>query len=176
MKAGWAPVVLFAILLAGHRHVHAQAMPAAVRGSWKISRILPVQSAACWDAIRAKSLLGTTLTYGAHTLDWQGGREPISEALTRSLSSKQFQDEPGAQGKVRNPDLKQLGIAAARVVEIDLQHEDADVTGATTEVPGDTILLAGPGRIVVSACGVYYAAVRVDKPLPRPPASGPGSR
>jgi hypothetical protein len=44
--------------------------------------------------------------------------------------------------------------------EVDLQHEDADVTGATTEVPGDTVVLAGPGRIIVSACGVYYEATR----------------
>jgi hypothetical protein len=35
-----------------------------------------------------------------------------------------------------------------------------DITGATTEVPGDSVLLAGPNRIVVSACGVYFEATR----------------
>jgi hypothetical protein len=57
-------------------------------------------------------------------------------------------------------DLAELGIRTEQVTEIDLQHEDADITGATTEVPGDTVVIAGPGRIVVSACGVFYEAVR----------------
>jgi len=41
-----------------------------------------------------------------------------------------------------------------------MQHEDADITGATTEVPGDSVLLAGPSRIIVSACGVFFEARR----------------
>jgi len=45
-------------------------------------------------------------------------------------------------------------------VEVDMQHEDADITGATTEVPGDSVLLAGPSRIIVSACGVFFEARR----------------
>ena len=75
-------------------------------------------------------------------------------ALTRTLSQRKFQ----AEYKVALPEL---GIVSPSVTEIDLQHEDADITGATTEVPGDTILVAGAGRIVVSACGVFYSAIRV---------------
>ena len=44
---------------------------------------------------------------------------------------------------------------------MNLQHEDMDITGATTEVPGDSVLVAGQGRIVVSACGVYMEARRL---------------
>ena len=69
------------------------------------------------------------------------------------MSRRKFQDE-------YQIDLAELGIKAESVTEIDLQHEDADITGATTEVPGDTIVIAGPSRIIVSACGVYYEAVR----------------
>ena len=60
--------------------------------------------------------------------------------------------------------LSDLNITtAAGVTEVDLQHEDADITGATTEVPGDSILIAGRDRIVVSACGVYYEATRLTQ-------------
>jgi hypothetical protein len=130
-------------------------MPAPVLGEWRITRILPTNNVSCWDADRAKSLVGTTLRYAAGRMTWKGGSMPISEALTRTLTTSSFFDEY----KVR---FAELGIRAASVTEIDLQHEDADITGATTEVPGDTILLAGPGRIVVSACGVYYTAVKVS--------------
>jgi hypothetical protein len=133
--------------------LHAQAIPASLSGKWRIVKILSTKNQQCWDQDRAKTLVGATLTYQQHTIVWQGGAYAVSEALSRTLSRRSFQDE-------YNVPLAELGIAAAEVEEIDLQHEDADITGATTEIPGDTILLAGPGRIVVSACGVFYSAVR----------------
>jgi hypothetical protein len=135
------------------RPVSGQAMPASVAGSWRIVKILQTTNVACWDEERAKTLVGSRLKYTQGSMAWQGGEVTIPEALTRTLSRRKFQDE-------YKVDLAELGIHAPSVTEIDLQHEDADITGTTTEVPGDTILLAGPGRIVVSACGVFYEAVR----------------
>jgi hypothetical protein len=129
-------------------------MPASVLGEWRITKILTTGNLACWDNDRAKTLVGTTLRYAPGRMTWKGGSTAISEALIRTLSGDDFL----AEYKVRFPEL---GIHSLSVTEIDLQHEDADITGATTEVPGDTILLAGPGRIVVSACGVYFTAVKV---------------
>jgi hypothetical protein len=143
---------MVAILLAAG--ADPQSMPSSIAGKWRIVKILPTHNPQCWDEDHAKPLIGSTLTYRSGAMAWQGGSEPVSAALSRTLSRRKFQDEYKA-------DLPELGINAASVVEIDLQHEDADITGATTEVPGDTIILAGPGRIVVSACGVFYSAVRV---------------
>ncbi len=140
---------------------HAQAIPASLAGRWRIVKILSTKNRQCWDQDRVKTLVGATLIYQLHTMVWQGGAFAVSEALPRTLSRRAFQDE-------YNVSLAELGIAAAEVEEIDLQHEDADITGATTEVPGDTVLLAGPGRIVVSACGVFYSAVRAAG---KPPVS-----
>ena len=133
--------------------LHAQAVPESISGVWRIAKILPTMNTQCWDAERARTLVGTMLRYKPHVLGWVGGDVPVTEALSRTLSLRKFQDE-------YKVDLASLGIRAGSVTEIDLQHEDADITGATTEVPGDTVLLAGPGRIVVSACGVFYSAVR----------------
>ena len=52
------------------------------------------------------------------------------------------------------------GIQAKSVTEVKLQHEDMDITSASTEVPGDSVLVASPNRIVVSAYGVYLEATR----------------
>ncbi len=130
-----------------------QEMPRAITGSWRISRILPTHNSACWGNEQARPLVGTTLRYRQGAMHWKGGEVAIAEALTRTLSSSSYLTEY----KVA---LTELGIRADTVTEIDLQHEDADVTGATTEVPGDTILLAGPNRILISACGVYFEALR----------------
>jgi hypothetical protein len=143
-------------LLAAPTITHAQAIPPPLTGTWRIAKILPTKNTQCWDADRAKSLLGTTLRYAPHRLTSLAGQTPVSEALTRTLSLRKFQDE-------YKIDLPDLGIRTPEVHEIDLQHEDADFTGATTEVPGDTVLLASPTRIVISACGVFYTAVKAGK-------------
>lgn len=136
-----------------------QTVPTSIAGTWRIVKILPTRNVQCWDADQARAMVGTTLTYQAHSMVWHGGAVPVSAALSRMLRRGSFLEE-------YKVDLPELGIAAETVEEIDLQHEDADVTGATTEVPGDTVVLAGRGRIVVSACGVFYSAVRVvEKPV-----------
>jgi len=134
--------------------VHAQAVPPSLLGKWRVVKIIPTHNDQCWDEARAKTMLGSILTYQPHAMVWSGGSVDIAEALSRTQTRRSFQDEYQVS-------FDELGIKAASVTEIDLQHEDADVTGATTEIPGDTILLAGPGRILVSACRVYYEAVRV---------------
>ncbi len=131
-----------------------QSMPPSILGEWRIARILPTANTACWDNDRAKPLLNSRLRYSPGAMTWKGGSVPITEALTRTLSARQFAGE-------YKVNLADLGIHAPSVLEIDLQHEDADITGSTTEVPGDTVLLAGPGRIVVSACGVFFSAVKL---------------
>ena len=147
-----ASMVGLVVLVSGNQ-ARGQAMPPAVVGTWRIVKVLPTHNPACWDEERAKSLVGSALRYRQGAMVWQGGEVEIPEALTRTLSRRKFQDE-------YKVDLAELGIKADTVTEIDLQHEDADITGATTEVPGDTVVLAGPGRIVVSACGVFYEAVK----------------
>lgn len=128
-------------------------MPGSIAGSWRVVKVLPTHNVQCWDGERARGLVGSTVRYEQGSMRWQGGTVEIPEALTRELSRRKFHDE-------YKVDLSELGIRMEKVTEIDLQHEDADITGATTEVPGDTVVLAGPGRIVISACGVYYEAVR----------------
>lgn len=129
-------------------------IPPSILGDWRITKILPTQNVACWDETRAKSLLNSTLRYYPDSMRWKGGFVPIPEALTRTIPAEKYADEYKVS-------LAELGIRSQSVVEIDLQHEDADITGSTTEVPGDTVLLAGPGRIVVSACGVFFSAVKI---------------
>ena len=155
MKNKWLALV-FPVLagLVFTSSAKAQSIPASLTGKWRIVKILPTHNPQCWDEARSKTLIGTMMVYQAHAMVWQGGAVPITDALSRTLTRRKFQDEYKVE-------LPELGITAASVEEFDLQHEDADITGATTEVPGDTILIAAPGKIVVSACGVFYEAIRV---------------
>ncbi len=152
--------LLFALTFPAAR---AQSLPSGLAGSWRITRILPTSNPGCWDTASAKALVGTTLRYRQRSIRYRGTEYSFTEALSRTLSRRKYLDE-------YKVDLSELGIRAPSVTEVDLQHEDADITGATTEVPGDTIVFAGlprlPERIVVSACGVFYEAVRAGAARP----------
>ncbi len=91
---------------------------------------------------------------------WKGGEVALQGVVVREVTAEEFREENSGSGGAA--EFSQLGIRAAALTEVDLQHEDADITGATTEVPGDSVLLAGPDRIVVSACRVFFEARRVQ--------------
>ena len=164
MKRLWIGVVLVAGLATGA--MAQERLPQQVAGTWKITRVLPARSgAACWSEKEVQPLVGSLLEYSQHTMRWQGGAIPLHGVTTRAVSSADLAEEAPATAGRAALTLADLGIQARGVTEVNLQHEDADITGSTTEVPGDSILVAGPGRIIVSACGVYLEARRL---APRP--------
>jgi hypothetical protein len=136
----------------------AEPLPSRLAGTWKITRMLPTKGGTCWDAFQATPLVGSTLVYRDDAMSWRGGDVPLQGVITRSVTAEEFRKENSNLGDP--PDFAELGIHASRVTEVDLQHEDADITGATTEVPGDAVLIVAPNRIVVSACGVFFEATR----------------
>lgn len=154
-----------ALLLISATTLTAESMPSRLQGSWRITKVLPTTNNACWGKQQAEPLLGSTLTYRDDSLRWRGGSVPLDEITTRTVTDDLFKKENS--GSDTPASFAQLGIREHTVTEVDLQHEDADITGATTEVPGDSVLLAGPNRIVVSACGVYFEATRGSASLAR---------
>ena len=138
-----------------------EGMPRDLAGAWRITRVLPIRPpAACWTDKEAQPLVGTELRYSIRALRWKGGTVPLTGVTTRSVDAADLaQEELRGDGKLS---LADLGFTTHRVQEVNLQHEDADITGATTEVPGDSVLLTGPGRLVLSACGVYLEAKRLS--------------
>jgi hypothetical protein len=136
----------------------AEPLPSGLAGTWKITRVLESTSGACWDAAKAQPLVGSTLVYRDDLMRWRGGEVPLQDVVTRSVTAEDFRKENSNLGTP--PGFAELGIHAQRVTEVDLQHEDADITGTTTEVPGDSVLIVSPNRIVVSACGVFFEATR----------------
>lgn len=136
----------------------AESLPGRLQGTWRITRVLPTTNIMCWDSKQAQPLIGSTLTYRESALRWRGGEVPLADVTTRKITADEFSREN--RGAESSASFRQLGIQAASVLEVDLQHEDMDITGATTEVPGDSVLLAGANRIVVSACGVFFEATR----------------
>jgi hypothetical protein len=156
-----APAGLFLLLTMVSASMAAQylgSLPRSLAGTWRITRVLPTTNSTCWSRQDALPLLGTTLTYRPNSLRWRGGEVPLTDVSLRKVTAEEFREENS--GPQTPADFAQLGIHASSVTEVDLQHDDSDVLPASTAVPGDSVLLVAPNRIVVSACGVYFEATR----------------
>jgi hypothetical protein len=81
------------------------------------------------------------------------------------VSAQQFRKENS--GREEPASFAQIGVRVPALTEVDMQHEDADVLPASTDIPGDSVLMVAPNRIVVSACGVYYEATRANSRIER---------
>ena len=114
--------------------------------------------------------MGSTLTYSQNQMRWRGGAVALDGIYTREVSGSRFQRENA--GAETPASFEQLGIRQDAVTEVDMQHPDAAVLPASTEVPGDSVLMVAPDRIVVSACGVYFEATRPKSRLRATRAAG----
>ncbi len=158
-RAGWGLLLGVTLYATPSPAIAQEPLPHEVAGTWRITRILPARSGvACWTRTQAEPLVGSVITYTPRALRWRGGVVRLTGVTTRIVDSADLAEEE-LRGD-RTVTLADLGFHAAQVREVNLQHEDADVTGATTEVPGDSVLMDGPGRLVLSACGVYLEARR----------------
>lgn len=150
--------LLVGFLLLPFGRANAEQLPALLRGSWRIERILPTTNQGCWTRQDAESLVGTKLTYSQNEMRWRGGVVRLDDIFTREVSGAEFSKENA--GPEQPASFAQLGIQADAVTEVDMQHADAAILPASTEIPGDAVMMVAPDRIVVSACGVYFEAVR----------------
>jgi hypothetical protein len=163
-KSFWrisASVLFVLMLVAASATMTGQylgSLPRSLAGIWRITRVLPTTNTTCWTPQQAQPLLGTTISYRSDLLRWHGGQIAVTDVSLREITDAEFRQEN--TGPETPATFAQLGIHSSRVTEVDMQHEDSDVLPASTAVPGDSVLLAGPNRIVVSACGVYFEATR----------------
>jgi hypothetical protein len=154
---------LVIVLLGGAVVMRSQSIPKELWGTWRISRELSTKTISCWGEGDAKTIIGTRIEYSDKIFRWNGKvtvNNPVTK--TRIVTADQFQREnssPSSNGSY--VDFRQLGIAAKEATEVSIQHEPANISGATVEVPGDEVLLKDENTIVFSVCSLYFEANRV---------------
>ena len=137
-------------------------IPQELVGKWVIQRELPTRTISCWGEKEAKTIIGTEIEYTTESLRWKQivVKHPTVEVAV--LSAEQFQPEnssPRVNGS--QVSFRQLGINAPEMNQVRINHAPAELTGATTEIPGDVVLLKNRNAIVFSVCNVYFEAKRL---------------
>lgn len=161
----WLAFALIVLAVAATGAIPGKAIPQELWGTWIVRRDIPTRTISCWDEAQAKKLIGTEIEYSAEVFRWRDAvtKNPTAKVIT--VTAKQFHDEnSGGGANDSQVDFKQLGIRADSVTEIEIDHPDANITGATIEIPGDDVLLKDNNTIIFSVCSVYFEA---DRKSPR---------
>lgn len=140
----------------------AQNIPQELIGKWVIQRELPARTISCWGEKEAKAIIGSQIEYTANSFRWKRVVVEHPMVKIRVVSAEQFEREnssPSVNGS--QVSFRQLGINAAETKEISIDHPPAEITKATTEIPGDLLLLKNRKTIVFSVCNVYFEAKRL---------------
>jgi len=147
----------------------AQTIPKEIWGQWTVRRELPTKAISCWGEPEAKRLIGSELEYSDKLFRWNTVITDHPIASIRTVTAEQFQSEnssPSVNGS--QVSFHQLGIVAKQAEEISIHHESANITGATIEIPGDSVLVKDADTIIFSVCNVYFEAKRLhDKTASR---------
>ena len=149
------------ILLAGSV-LAAQNIPRELVGKWVIQRELPSRTISCWGEKEARVIIGTELEYTADFFRWKHivvKHPTVAVAVVRAEQFQRENSSPSVNGS--QVSFRQLGVDAPEMKQVSINHEPAEITGATTEIPGDVILLKNRNAIVFSVCNVYFEAKRV---------------
>jgi hypothetical protein len=135
-------------------------MPKDTWGHWVVTRQPAVTTIACWGEAEGKKLIGTELAYPAQSFRWKNIRTKNPTGTT-TLTAQQFHDENSGGGSNSSQvTFAQLGIKTDHLLESKISHPDASITGATSEIPGDTVLSRDKNTIIFSVCNIYFEAQR----------------
>ena len=144
--------------------VLAQSIPEELKGTWVVRRELPTGMISCWGDEQAGKLLGTEIEYSAKLFRGKdlATKDPI--AVASLITARQFHDEYSGQGAGSSDvTLKQVGINTGQARRVTIRHADANVSGSTSEIPGDDVLLKDQNTIIFSVCGVFFEAKRTAR-------------
>jgi hypothetical protein len=158
MKRMFYPIVMFLGLL---RTTPAQSIPKELWGRWVVRKEVPTTAIACWGEEQAERLIGTEVEYSAGSFRWREvvTKNPTAEITT--LTAKQFHDENSGRGTNSSQiTFEQLGINSGKVTQVIIHHPAANITKATVEIPGDSVLIKDKNTIIFSVCSVYFEAER----------------
>ncbi len=156
-------IILFIVgLLSLGATIEAQDIPQEVWGTWVVRREIPTRTVSCWSEARSRALIGTEIQYSNRLFRWKRVVIETPSADVRIVSAKEFHDyNSGGGANDSQVTFEQLGIRAEKAKQISINHPDANITGATIEIPGDRLLVKSPDSIVFSVCNVYFEARRI---------------
>jgi len=140
----------------------AQNIPQELVGKWIIQRELPTRTISCWGEKETKAIIGSEIEYSADAFRWKTFVVSRPKVELKIVSADQFERDnssPSVNGS--QVSFRELGIDAPEAKQVTIEHPPAEITKATTEIPGDLLLIKNRNTIIFSVCNVYFEAKRL---------------
>lgn len=137
--------------------VLATSMPRELWGVWTVTRALPGEGFTPCNEGFQNAMLGTQIEYSPDLFRWKDTTVKQPRVKEELVSTQALSNE-------YRTDIAQLGFSSSTVTLVTIAHPDANLTGATIEIPGDTVLLKAPGTIVFTVCGDWFEAQLTTPP------------
>jgi len=153
---------LFCFLILNAVGVTAAQVPQELVGKWVIAREISTKTISCWGEEEAKAIIGSEIEYTNDSFRWKSNVVKHPVVKLRTVSAEQFEREnssPSVHGS--QVSFQQIGIGAPNAKQISFEHPPAEITKATTEIPGDDVLFKNHNAIVFSVCNLYFEAKRL---------------
>ena len=116
--------------------VLAQGIPKQILGKWRIVREVPTSTISCWGVTEAKAILQTEIEYTTESFRWKNVVTKDPRVEIAALTAQQFHDEnSGGSANSSQVSFRQLGIKAAKAVQIAILHPPAEITGQLQRFP-----------------------------------------
>ena len=139
-------------------------MPPVLVGKWVIQRELQARTISCWGEDEARGIIGSEIEYTTDSFRWKNTVVKHPAVEVRVVTAGQFEREnssPSVNGS--QVSFHQLGINTPDAKQVSINHPPAEITKATTEIPGDEVLLKNQNTIVFSVCNLYFEAKRLRR-------------
>jgi hypothetical protein len=141
----------------------AQNIPQELVGKWAIQRELPTKTISCWGEKAAKAIIGSEIEYSVDAFRWKTFVVNRPKVEVRIVSADRFErDNSSPSVKGSRVSFRELGIDAPEATQVTIEHSPAKISRATTEIPGDLLLVKNKNTIVFSVCNVYFEAKRLQ--------------
>lgn len=153
---------LLCFLILAASGIGAAQIPRELVGKWVIERQLPTNTISCWGDEEAKKIIGSEIEYTRDSFRWKSTLVKHPAVRLRTIGAPQFERENSSQSvNGSQVSFLQLGINAAHAMQVSISHPPAEITKATTEIPGDEVLIKSHNTIVFPVCNLYFEAKRI---------------
>lgn len=140
-------------------------IPFQLWGSWTVTREIPTQTITCWDDKQAKTLIGTRIEYGPHSLRW-GNINNINVTASESIFDAQSfwsaYSSPVSDGS--QVDFAQLGISTPLIASLSLSGFTRSELSDDGAPPGSNVLMKSRSEMIFEVCNVYFEARKNQTP------------
>lgn len=144
--------VLFSASVCLCQNSRMDALP-LIKGKWVLKSIYVTQNAQGPSLLERRKLLGSVITFTAHSLISCGKSVPIRTIKLHTVQESQFLENTGVR-------FREVNLNNSKIEEVIINDRQSGLCLNAFPVPGLDIYIKGRNEILIDFEGIFYRALR----------------